>query len=105
MSCGTPVNYLCCENTGEHQLKAKKEWEKEKVTLEYTTPHTPKLNGVIERIFSAIKEGALNIILNEKLNDTAQKILWAEAVHTCKRVHNSLDNTGSTKITFGNLNI
>ena len=26
------------------------------------------------------------MLLNAKLYDTAQKILWSEAVHTCKRV-------------------
>ena len=50
---------------------------KNKTTLEYTTPHTPHLNGVIETIFAVIKEGALAILLNEKLNATAQKSLWA----------------------------
>ena len=70
--------------------------------LEYTTPHTPQLNGVTERKFSIIKEGALAMLLNAKLNDTAQKMLWAEAVHTCKRVRNSMANTGSTAIPFKN---
>ena len=38
------------------------------------------------------------MMLNEKLNDTAHKMLWVEAVHRRKRVRNSMDNTGSTKI-------
>ena len=45
--------------------------------MEYTTLHMPQLNGVIERRFAVIKEGALAILLNEKLNDTAQKMMWA----------------------------
>ena len=53
------------------------------MTFEYMTPHTPQLNGVIEGIFSVIKEGALDMLLNEKLNDTNQKIMWEESVHTC----------------------
>ena len=40
------------------------------------------------------------MLINEKLNYTAQKIMWAEAVHTCKRVRNSMATTGSTKIPF-----
>ena len=47
-----------------------------KVTLEYTTPHTPPLNGVIERRFTDIQEGELAIILNVKLKKTDKKILW-----------------------------
>ena len=37
------------------------------------------------------------MLLNAKLNDTSQKILWAESVHTCERVINSMATTGSTK--------
>ena len=64
--------------------------------LEYTTPHTPQLNGFIERIFTFIKEGALAMLLKAKLNDTAQKILWSEAFHI-KRVRNIMATTGSTR--------
>ena len=83
---GTPVKYSCCDNVGEHQSKLQKVCEKEKVALEYTTPHTPQLNGVIEMRFKVINDGALKMVLNNKLNDTAQKLLWIEAVHTCKHV-------------------
>ena len=40
------------------------------------------------------------IILNEKLNDIAQKMLWSEAVHMCKRVRNNMATTSSTNIPF-----
>ena len=93
---GTPVKYLRCNNSGEHQSKLQRVCKKEKVMLEYKTSHTPQMNGVIERRFYVIKEGALAILLNAKLNDTAQNILWEEAVHTCKRVRNSMATTGST---------
>ena len=55
---------------------------KEKRVLEYMTPSMPHLNGVIKRIFLFVKEGALAMILNKNLNDTYQKMLWAETVHT-----------------------
>ena len=70
--------------------------------MEYTTHHTPHLNKVIERRFSAIKEGASAILLNAKFDDTSQKMLWEEAVHTCKHIINSMDTTGSTTIPFEN---
>ena len=50
--------------------------------MEYTTPNMLQLNGFIERIFVIIKEGVLDMILNEKPNYTAQKMLWTEAVNT-----------------------
>ena len=67
------------------------------------TPHAPQMNGVIERRFDVIKEGALEMLLNAKINETDQKILWAEAVHTCKHVRNSMATTGSTTSTFKNV--
>ena len=60
------------------------------------TLHMPQFNGVIDRIFAVIKEVALDMILNEKLNDTSKKMMWAEAFHTYKRVRNGRDATGST---------
>ena len=57
---------------------------------------TPQLNGVIERISTVIKEGLLAILPNAKLNDTAQKMMWAEAVHKRESVRNGMATTGST---------
>ena len=68
--------------------------------LKYTPTHTPQLNGVIERRFSVIKEGALAILINSKLNDRAQKMMWAEAVNKLERVRNSMSTTGSTTSPF-----
>ena len=80
-SSGTPVKYLSCDSAGEHQPKLQGAREKETVTLEYTTPYTPQPNGCIKRRFSVIKEGELAMLISAKLNDAAQKMLWAEAVH------------------------
>ena len=95
-SCGTPVKYLCCDNAGEHQSNLQRSCKKEKVTLEYTDLHTPQLNGVTERKFAVIKEGALEMLLNAKLNYTAHKILCTEAFHMCECVRNSMATKGST---------
>ena len=42
------------------------------------------------------------MMLNAKLNDAAQKLLWAEAFHTCKHVRNSMATMDSTTSPFGN---
>ena len=102
MSRGTPVKYPCCDNAGERKSKLQRACEKENMTLEYTTSHTPQMNGVIKIIIAVIKEGALAMFLNAKLNETSQKILWEEAVHMCKRIRNSMANTGSTTSLFEN---
>ena len=64
--------------------------EKENITLEYTTPHTTQLNDVIERISEVIKEGDIYMLLNTKLNDTDQKMLWSETVKTCESIQTSM---------------
>ena len=61
-----------------------------------------QLNGITERRFAVIKEGALAMLLNAKLNYTSQKILWEEAAHICECIINNMDSTGSMKIPFKN---
>ena len=39
-------------------------------------------------------------MLNAKLNDTAQKMLWVEAVHPCECVRNIMATAGSTTSPF-----
>ena len=68
--------------------------------MEYTIPHMPQMNVFIERRFSDIKEEALAMLLNEKLNEDAQKIMWVEAVHTCGRIRNCRATTGSITSPF-----
>ena len=97
---GMPVKYLCCKNSGEHQSKLQKACKKKNVKLKYTTPHMPQLNGVMERIFSVIKQVTLAMLLNAKLHDKDQNIMWAEAVHTCERITNSMGIMGSTTSSF-----
>ena len=62
----------------------------------------PQLNGVTKRRFALIKAVVLDMILNEKLNETDQKMLLSEAVHTYEGVQNSISITGSTESPFGN---
>ena len=40
------------------------------------------------------------MLLNAKLNDTAQKMLWTEAVHTGKHIRKIMSTTGSIKNPF-----
>ena len=44
------------------------------------------------------------MLLNAILNDTYQKMLCTEAIHTCKRARNIMDNTGSTTSPLKNIN-
>ena len=99
---GRPVKYLRCDNAGKHQSKLHRACKKN-VTLEYMVPHKTQMIGFIERRFAVIKKGASEMLLNAKLNETAQKILWVEAVHTCKCIRNGMENAGITTRPFGNV--
>ena len=77
--------------------------EKDKIALEYKTPHMLQLNGITEEKFAFIKELVLDMLLNVKLNDTDHKMLWSEVVHTYKGVQNSISTTGSMGSPFENL--
>ena len=100
MSCSTLVNYLLCDNLKEYESKLQKVCENKRITLKYTTSRPPHVNSIIKRIFAVIKEGALAILLNAKLNDNAQKVFWTEALYTYKRVQNIMETTQSTNSPF-----
>ena len=61
---GAPVKHLRWDNAGDTRDKLQNVCEKENITLEYITLHTPQLKIVIERMFAVIKEGALDMLLN-----------------------------------------
>ena len=58
------------------------------------------MNGVMDRRFAIIKEGELVMLINVKLNDAAQKMLWTEAIHMCEHVRNSMATIDSTTSPF-----
>ena len=62
----------------------------------------PQLNSVTERRFALIKAVVLDMILNTKLNDTDQKMLWSVAVHTYKGIQKNISTTVSTESPFEN---
>ena len=85
-------SYFRFDNVDEHKSILQKVFGIENVLLEYTTPHAPQLNRVIKRRLSVIKEVWLAMLINAKLNYTAQKILWEEAFHTCEIVEKQYGN-------------
>ena len=44
------------------------------------------------------------MLINAKINDTAQKMMWAEAINTCKHIRKIMATTGSTISPFEKLN-
>ena len=40
------------------------------------------------------------MLINAKINDTTQKMLWSEAINTCKHIRKSTATTGITTSPF-----
>ena len=80
---GKPVKYLRCDNAGEHMSELRKICEGEYgIQLEYTAPHTPQHNGVVERMFSRDAKRALAMMISAAWTKEMQAKLWAEATKT-----------------------
>ena len=94
---GKPVKFLRCDNAGEHMSELRKICEGEYgIQLEYTAPHTPQHNGVVERMFSRDAKRALAMMISAAWTKEMQAKLWAEATKTAALLGNVLPNTRST---------
>lgn len=68
-----------CDNGGEYCSNEWKDWCKDRgITLDYTVPGCPELNGKAERINRTIMERARALLFDSNLNEE----MWGEAVLT-----------------------
>jgi hypothetical protein len=65
------------------------------IQLEYTAPHIPQHNGVVERMFSRDAKRALAMMISAAWTKEMQAKLWAEATKTAAILGSSLPNTRS----------
>ncbi|KAI2505223.1 PIF1-like helicase [Fragilaria crotonensis] len=94
---GIEVKYVRCDNAGEHISDLKKMCEGQyNIKMEYTAPHTPQHNGVVERMFARDANRALAMMLSAGWTKFLQGKLWAEATKTAAVLGNTLPNTRST---------
>ena len=63
------------------------------ITIEFTAPHTPQQNGMVERKFVTIRDRSVAAMLKAKFSDESQGLLWAESINTHTRLTNSVCNT------------
>jgi hypothetical protein len=92
---GHTVKYIRCDNAGENTKQLKEVCAKKGVTMEFTSPHTPQQNGVVERKFVTTRDMAYAVMLDARLTQGAQNKLWAEAVSTCTETGNVVVTSGS----------
>ncbi len=75
------VKYLRCDHAGENK-KLLEICDKYGIKIEYTAPHTPQHSGVVERRFAVVRQRAVAMMHNIKINEDLKKLIWAEALNT-----------------------
>jgi hypothetical protein len=78
---GIKIDYIRCDNAGEHMHKLKDLCRKEGIELEYTAPGSPRQNGRVEKKINLIWQRALTMMVHARLTKEMQSKLWAEAVN------------------------
>ena len=96
-SAGYTLRFLRCDNAGENVAGLSKVCETHGIKEEFTAPHTPQQNGVVERKFVTIRDRACAAMYAAKLSDEYHGLLWAESVHTHTRLTNSVANSATNK--------
>ena len=91
------IKYLRCDNAGENLENLSSVCTKHGIQIEYTAPNTPQQNGVVERKFVTIRDRSCAAMINAKLNDEFQGLLWAECANTMTRVTNVVSNSRNIK--------
>jgi hypothetical protein len=61
--------------------------------MEYTSPHTPQQNGVVERAFATLKQRAVASMTAAKFCEGGRKLLWPEAISHTTQLSNVLFNS------------
>ena len=82
------MKYLRCDNAGENVKQLREVAEKYGIEMEYTAPHTPQFNGIVERRFPVLLEKAKAMLISAGFTPEAKKTLWAEAVSTANYLYN-----------------
>jgi hypothetical protein len=92
---GLKIEFLRCDNAGEHQAKLKAACNRHGIAMEYTAPGTPQQNGIVERRFATDRDKALAMMLAGQLKPEIQKLLWAEATKCASLRTNLTINTAT----------
>ena len=98
---GHEVKFIRCDNAGENKTAIELLQEKNGgIIQEYTAPHTPQQNGVVERRFPTLKMRASAMMKDANLTLEAKRRLWAEAAMMANILENITLNPKQTKTPF-----
>ena len=84
---GFPVNYLRLDNAGEHS-EIDNLCNKLHITTEFTAPHTPQHNGIVERRFYTDLRRAQAMMEAADFTEGLRNLLRGEAINTATYIGN-----------------
>ena len=90
---GIAVKYIRCDNAGEHGSELRKLCIKNNIKLEYTSPHTPQQNGVVERAFATDTRRLHAMMIQSRLNKAICNKLWPMGIKMLERITNMSPNS------------
>ena len=90
---GYTTKYLRCDDAGENTRHLSDLCIRRGIKIEFTTPHTPQLNGVVERAFVTVRQRAMAMMFAAQFTPEYQARLWAEAVNTATMLTNTVVNS------------
>lgn len=100
---GLNLSRLRCDNGGEYtSTKLKDKCKRDGVKLEFTTPYSPELNGVAERMNRTLAERAKSMLVAGEL----PKMFWGDAIFAAtylinRSPTNSLNSKTPYELWFG----
>ena len=68
--------------------------------MEYTAPHTPQHNGVVERRFVTDRNRAMAMMTAANFSEETKDLLRCEAINTASKLGDILVRNGKTKSAF-----
>jgi transposase InsO family protein len=90
---GYATKYLRCDDAGENTRHLSDLCKRRGIKIEFTTRHTPQLNGVVERAFVTVCQRAKAMMFSAQFTPEYQGRLWAEAVNTATVLTNTAMNS------------
>jgi hypothetical protein len=89
------VKFIQCDNSGENQkLKEFCDQEGLKIKFEFTVPHTPQQNSVVEHAFATLYGRVRAMLQGSSLDKDLREGLWTECTLTATLLDNILSDGG-----------
>ena len=87
------IKIIRCDGAGENTRHLQDIARENGIQMEFTSPYTPQMNGVVERRIAVLKTRSQAMLNQADLSLGLRNKLWSEAV----RCANVLENISSTR--------